>query len=359
MKPSLDLSITFEKIYPLLVQALEQTADAVFITNPEGKILYVNYAFETMTGFSKSEAIGQTPAIINSGQHNQVFHNKLWKTITSGKTFRNVVINKKKSGEIFYSDHTISPILDSQNQITHFVATWKDITKERRLQQQKDEFISVVSHELKTPITSLSLYLQRLEAQLHKSNSSLTEHIKPLQNQVSRIQNLISELVELTHLDANRLKTQVTNFNLVTLIQEIASELLVANPDRSLSLTLPNQLNLISDPDRISQVLTNLISNAFKYSPPKSPVIISLTPSATSVTVSVIDQGSGISKEHQDQLFQRFYRVSTKTKQPGLGLGLYISSEITKRLGGRLWLKKSTSSGSEFAFELPLKPDSA
>ncbi len=169
-----------QSIQPLLTQALEQTADAVFITDPKGIIQYVNQAFETMTGFSRTEAIGQTPAIINSGQHNQLFHQNLWKTIKSGQTFRHVVVNKKKSGELFYTDHTISPIFDSNQLLTHFVATWKDISKEIQLQKQKDEFISVVSHELKTPITSLSLYLQRLEAQLKKSGSPLVSHFPPL-----------------------------------------------------------------------------------------------------------------------------------------------------------------------------------
>ncbi|NOY83938.1 MAG: EAL domain-containing protein [Nitrospirae bacterium] len=149
--------------------AVEQTGDSVFITNPSGRIEYLNPAFEAITGFKRSEAMGKTPNLLRSGRHDQAFYKKMWTMLKRGETFRGVLINRKKTGEIFYEEKTISPLKDEYGHTTHYISTGKDVTA-RTLSQERLEFLAY--HDLLTHLPNRTLFLERLEQAIKRSRNA-------------------------------------------------------------------------------------------------------------------------------------------------------------------------------------------
>lgn len=334
--------------------AVEQTADSVFMTDVHGNIEYVNPAFEKLTGYKEKEAIGQTPRIVKSGLRDKDYYNNLWKTILSGKTFRNQVINRKKNGEFFHADHTITPLKNKNGQIEHFVGIWKDITEQMEMEKRREEFISIASHELKTPLSNIAVIAQVIK-KLHKDASP--EHLKyigRLDNQVKRLSDIVNDLLDVSKLQSGSLDIKKEVFSLSLLSKEIAENFEALGKHKIIVKTMVMK-KVYADRERINQVITNLVSNAIKYSPEGKKIIITIEGSSKCFKVSVKDYGMGISKEHINNIFERFYRGHAKNLKafPGLGMGLYISKQIVEKHNGKIWAKSKVGKGSTFYFTLP------
>lgn len=340
--------------------AVEQTADAVFMTDPKGIIGYVNPAFEKITGFSEAEALGQTPNIIKSGQHEPDFYKKLWRTILSGETFRDIVINKKKNGEFFFTDHTITPLKDENGNIIHFVGIWKDITDKVQTEKRKDEFISIASHELKTPLTSIKVFTEILKKSLNgEAGEKAHKYLQRLDEQIGKLTTLIGDLLDISKIQSGHLDFHKEYFFIAPLIKEVIEDLQDSTQKHHIVFNQNNQadVEIYADRDRLGQVMVNLLTNAIKYSPQADKIVVDMKNSDVSVEVGITDFGVGISQEHLEKIFDRFYRVydNDDITYPGLGMGLYISSEIIKYHGGKLNVKSKKGSGSTFTFTLPLE----
>lgn len=241
------------------------------------------------------------------------------------------------------------------------VAFVLDITDRKQLERQKDDFIGIATHELKTPVTSIKAYTQALERRFKKSNDETSAyHLKKMDAQVNKLTNLISDLLDVTKIEGGQLQLHIQKFKFDELVMEVVEELQRTTEKHTITMNMQAKKHIISDRERIGQVLTNLISNAIKYSPNSSKIIVDVSQEKQNVAVCVRDFGIGIPKDKQDKLFERFYRVSSPHGEtfPGLGLGLYISSEIVKRLGGRIWVESSEGKGSSFCFTMPLKKQS-
>lgn len=234
-----------------------------------------------------------------------------------------------------------------------------DITERKRYERQKDDFIAVASHELKTPVTSMKMYTAALIRQLERSaNADGASMATEIDGQLNRVARLIDDLLDTTKIEAGQLTLNKARFDYCKLLEETIATIDTTTDQHKIVLRGATNCHLVSDRDRISQVLINLIDNAIKYSPNNPLVTVSVRCNETSVTTCVADKGIGISKTKQQHLFERFARVGGKSTKnyPGLGLGLFISAQIVRRLGGKIWVESTKGQGSKFYFSLPLAP---
>jgi len=232
----------------------------------------------------------------------------------------------------------------------------EDITERKQLEQQKDEFISIASHELKTPITSVKAYTQILGQRFRKAEDiKSAELVGKMDSQLDKLTDLIGDLLDITMIEAGRIQFHESHFDFNELVNETVEEL-QRTTEKHLIKELQPSRTVYGDHDRLGQVLTNFMTNAIKYSPRADKIIVSTSTDKDNVTLCVQDFGVGLSKEDQAKVFERFYRVggSNQNTYPGLGLGLYISSEIIKRHKGRVWVESKKAKGSTFCFSLPM-----
>ncbi len=239
-----------------------------------------------------------------------------------------------------------------------FVATQlKDSQKElQKAIGVRDNFISIASHELKTPVTSLKVYAEVLLRQFAQKNDvKTTDYLTRIIKQIDKLTLLIQDLLNVSRIQTNQLTFRIEQFDLNNIIKEIVGNMQPVANNHRLIIEGKAVRKVWGDQERISQVLLNLLTNALKYSPNANKVIIKVTNSKTEAIVSVQDFGIGIDKEHSEKIFNRFYRINDVNEQtfPGLGIGLYISQAIIKRHGGKISISSTKGKGSIFQFALP------
>ena len=237
-----------------------------------------------------------------------------------------------------------------------FSGTLQDITEEYNLQIRKDEFISVASHELKTPITSLNASMQILQKLVKTEDVSdkIRLFFGKASNNLGKLVHLLDDLLNVTKLQQGQLALNKTRFNLGELVRDSCEHLSV-NDDHEITITGDKEIMVYADYRRIDQVMVNLVNNAIKYSPQTKQVDIFLEQANGLAKVHVQDYGIGINPEKLPHLFDRYYRVDGLGHQfSGLGLGLYITSEIIKRHDGGITVESTQGNGSRFTFTLPL-----
>ena len=222
----------------------------------------------------------------------------------------------------------------------------------------RDDFISIASHELRTPVTSLKLYIAVLQKQLAGLGEENVAHsLSKMDAQLNKLTLLIKDLLNVSRIELGRLDYQENLFDLNTVVKETVEQ--IQPTMRKHHIRVEGQVNrrVWGDKDRIGQVITNLLTNAIKYSPQADSIVVRLASTDEAAVVSVQDFGIGIEQEHLQAIFERFYRVTDPDEKtyPGLGIGLYISHEIIKRHGGTLLVKSEKGCGSVFSFTLPYK----
>jgi PAS domain S-box-containing protein len=232
----------------------------------------------------------------------------------------------------------------------------KDIEERIEIDRRKDEFISIASHELKTPVTSLKAYTQILQSTFDEDkNEKASAMLGKMDKQIDKLTSLIVDLLDVTKIDKGEMVFDFEKFDINELITEIAEEMQRTTQKHEIKLELNDCKKIKGDRNRIGQVIVNFISNAIKYSPGKNKIIVSSKCDDKNVTISVRDFGIGIPKAEHTNIFKRFYRVLGNYTFPGLGLGLYISSEIIKRHKGEISFQSKEGKGSTFYFQIPLK----
>jgi len=247
------------------------------------------------------------------------------------------------------------PQKDEKGEIVQWIGTFTDIDDFKQLQMQKDNFLGIASHELKTPLTSLKLYSQFLETDLLKAGEMKQAAVaQKMHLQIEKLSDLINDLLDVTKIQNGQMQLNKSQFDFDELVEEIITEQ---------QMTAIHQIvfngekigEVYSDRHRLSQVMTNLISNAIKYSPEANQVEVMTSLDNAKVKFCVKDYGIGIPLDKQKKVFEQYYRVSGSKEHtfPGLGLGLYISSEIIKKTDGRIYVHSVEGQGSEFCFEIP------
>jgi len=237
-----------------------------------------------------------------------------------------------------------------------FSGILQDVTDEYQLQQRKDEFISVASHELKTPITSLNASVQILQRLIKTDPSSekVQLFIDKANNNLNKLIHLLDDLLNVTKIQQGQLALNKTMFNLAEMINDCCEHVRMYD-NHEMTITGDKELMVFADYRRLDQVVVNLINNAIKYAPQSKKIDISIGHDDNMVTIAVRDYGIGIHPDKLPHLFDRYYRVDALGHQfSGLGLGLYISAEIVNRHGGKIGVESTRGEGSEFWFTIPI-----
>lgn len=238
--------------------------------------------------------------------------------------------------------------------ITYFLIR-RELQQRTLIDQQKNEFINFISHELRTPITSLSLYIQLLLKPKRQQKEKTIDVLKKMNVQIFNMRNLITDMLDVTRMQLGKLTLNVTNLSFYELAKEVQESLQLTTKKHKIVVKGPRALDVHADRERILQVLINLVNNAIKYSPNGGKITLAFRQARRKALVEVTDQGIGISKENQEKIFDRYFRVErSEAKYGGLGIGLYITARIIYLHKGKIWVKSEIGKGSTFAFTLPL-----
>lgn len=235
----------------------------------------------------------------------------------------------------------------------------EEIEFRKEAERKKDEFISIASHELKTPMTSIKGYIQLLERSLDKEDLETTRvRLHKVQNQVEKLNLLVADLLDISKIESGKLKFNKKYFSFDKILDHIIEVMQQANPEVKFLKKGQITTEIFGDEMRIEQVIINFITNAIKYAPDSDEVHITSELRGDEIYFSVKDFGIGMAKEHQQQIFDKFYRVEeTSERFQGLGIGLYICQEIIERHEGKIGVNSEPDEGSEFYFTIPLHPE--
>jgi PAS domain S-box-containing protein len=265
-------------------------------------------------------------------------------------------IVRADNGEIRWMSGFGRDVEWKDGRISRMTGVMYDITDRKKLEQQKEEFIGIAGHELRTPVTSIKVYTEiLLDMLIEAQNYQGAALVQKLDTQVERLTVLINDLLDTTKIDDGLLALHYTWFDMAKLVEERVAELRLLSLNHWIDFAHCPEMQVNADRDRVGQVITNLVYNAVKYSPAGGDIAIGCEQINGGVRVSVRDDGIGIPSELHERIFERFFRVNAPElpTTSGLGLGLHISRGIIERHGGRLWVESAPGKGSTFYFTIP------
>jgi PAS domain S-box-containing protein len=330
----------------------------LWMSDDKGSLTYVNQTWVDWVGLPYDSQLGTGWLASVLDEDREKVRQKFIRATIQQQLFEVEFRIVHVDGTIHWCVATGKPQYDKSENFIGYIGACVDITEQKHLQQQKDDFIGIASHELKTPVTSIKAYTQILERMLlKKGDEKEAAMISKMDAQINRLTSLIGDLLDVTKINSGKLQFNDRNFDFNELVNEIVEDLQRTTEQHQLIENLQDIGIVYGDKERIGQVITNLISNAIKYSPGTEQIIIHSQLNEDEVTVCVEDFGVGIVEDKLNRVFEQFYRVSGDMQHtfPGLGLGLYISAEIIKREHGRIWVTSTPGKGSKFYFALPLK----
>jgi PAS domain S-box-containing protein len=357
-----------EKIITLS-RAVEQSPTSVIITNPDGAIQYVNAKFCDITGYTKEEVMGKNPRILKSGQHDKNFYENLWDTILSGKDWHGEILNKKKSGELFWINTQISPVVNENGDINNFVAIIEDITGKKKvieelivakrkaetLDKMKTEFLAQISHEIRTPLNAIMNYTSFLKDDLSADKSEeLSEIFESISDSGSRIVRTIDMILNASELQVGGYEYIEKKIDIYgEIIKRVSRDLRHFMESKKLELRitkLTENTSVLCDEYSIYQTLLNLIDNAIKYTEKGFVEIRLLRNSESKLQIEIEDTGIGISGKYMGHIFDAFSQEDTgySRKYEGTGLGLSIVKKYCELNRIRIDVKSKKKIGTTF-----------
>ncbi len=342
-----------------LTRAVEQSPASVVITDTEGRIEYVNPKFTSLTGYSSEEVLGENPRILKSGEHPREFYEGLWTTILAGREWRGELHNRKKNGELFWEQSSVSPVRDREGNITHFVAVKEDVTQRKQLEEERERLISeldafshTVAHDLKNPLSAVLGLAELLTAKdVQMSQKDVSESLQAIYQSAVKMNSIIEELLLL----AGVRKTEVERHpvDMAAAVSGALRRLSYMTTEYAPDIVLPDAWPIaLGYEPWLEEVWANYMSNAMKYG--GKPPRLELGADATEGKVRfwVTDNGPGLTPEQQSRLFVPFIRLH-QVRTTGQGLGLSIVRRIMYKLGGEAWVESEPGKGSRFGFTLP------
>jgi PAS domain S-box-containing protein len=377
-----------------LFTAVEQSPDSIVITDLDARIEYVNQAFVDTTGYSREEAIGQNPRVLQTGKTSKQIYREMWESLTRGIPWRGELLNKRKDGSEYIELAHIAPIRQPDGRVTHYLAIKQNITEKRRLVEElerhrhhleqlvdersaelvaardaadvanraKSEFLANMSHEIRTPLNAIIGLSHLLAKDLH--DSAQQARLSKISGAAKHLLQIINDILDLSKIEAGRLDLEANDFdparmvmNAVELVREQAGQ-----KDLAIVLeldALPPRVH--GDALRLGQIVLNFASNAVKFTAHGQVLIRARILSAQGkdllVRFEVSDTGIGMDEAQCSRLFQPFEQAdrSTTRKYGGTGLGLAISRRLTELMGGRIGVDSVAGTGSTFWIEVPLE----
>ena len=356
-----------------LSRAVEQSPTAVIITNPKGDIEYVNNKFCEVTGYSKEEAIGQNPRVLKSGHQDQDFYKKLWATILSGKEWKGEFRNKKKNGELYWESALISPLVNKDEEITHFVAVKEDVTEKRKMIEElitakekaeemnrlKSNFLANMSHELRTPLNGILGYSEVLVSQL--DSPVQTEMAEGIYQSGKRLSETLNFILDLSEAETNSIEVIAKDIAVVPLAKNSIS--LCSNDATKKNLqmeTIIKDENILAHLDEhlFGRIIYSLIDNAIKFTD-SGKISIEIGTEINSeqdwMYIKIKDTGIGIPENKINLIWDEFRQVSEGLNRSyeGAGLGLTISKKAVELMHGVITVESELGVGSIFTVKFP------
>jgi PAS domain S-box-containing protein len=339
---------------------IQHAGDGVMILDPQCRIQVFNHALEEMTGRSADQAIGHLCGeviALQGPQGSDVCRDQcpLRSEGSEDAPYAEGDI-RHEDGETITVGITYSPILNDQGELVNIVANVHDITRFREAEEMKSTFISIITHELKTPVSLIKGYAGTLRREdANWDEATLQQSLEVIEEESDRLNDLIDNLLEASRLQAGGYELKTEEMRLDLLAERVVDRFRHQTTDHLLSTEFPAEFPTVrADYDRMEQVLNNLVSNALKYSPTGGTIRVQGWREGEWVCVAVSDEGMGISKRDQERIFDRFYRaeeVMTSTTK-GAGLGLYLVRAIITAHGGRIWVQSEKGHGATFVFAL-------
>ncbi len=340
-----------------LADVVGSSSDGIFVVSGEGTVLSWNPAMERITGYLADEVVGRRSGDVLRIPGGPRTDGSPPTELMLGVVEPQDALILRRDGSDRWIRYSSSTMPERQGSGTSQVVTARDVTAELEAEQMKRDFVATVSHELRTPLTPLKGLLQSLNKGLvEDSPQARREYHAIMLRQTERLERLISDLLDVSRFDAGHLPMNAGPVELGALLEREIADASQLTAVREVRLERPDRsVWVVADQLRLGQIVTNLLSNAFKYSPEGTPVIVRLTELADFAQVSVQDRGEGIAIDDQDRVFERFYRAEKGLTQTagGFGLGLFIARRLAEAMGGGLLLSSRPGEGSTFSVSLP------
>ena len=335
-------------------------AEGLYALDRAGRITFVNPAAAQMLGWREAELIGRdaqaaVPVQDVQGTAAPTGAFPVVEVLRSGTTsWNDDAVCTRKDGTRFPVAYSAAPIV-VDDQVVGAVVAFRDMTAVQRLQQQQEEYLELLSHDLRAPLGVIlghaHLLVGRLARQGLERDVASAEAIVDSGRHMNR---MIQDLLDRTLLEAGHATLRQARVDLVPLVRQSVDENVPPEARARIQVSAVAQPVVVADPGLIERVIGNLLTNALKYAPPASPVVVRVFRAEQNAVIAVADQGVGIDADDLPQLFTKHYRARTAGTTPGAGLGLYSSRLIVDAHGGRIWAESETGRGSTFLFSLPL-----
>jgi PAS domain S-box-containing protein len=340
-----------------LAAIIQSSDDAIISKTPDSIITSWNAAAERIFGYPAEEMIGESIyKLIPEDRLEE--EPQILARLRSGERVEHFeTIRQTKDGRLIDVSLTISPLKDPQGNIIGLSKIARDITEKKLDETRKSDFIGMVSHELKTPLTSLGAIIQVANTKLKNNEDAfLSGAMQKADRQVKRMSAMINGFLNISRLESGKIHIDKQDLDMEALIADTIEEANLTTSTHLIHFVRSAPVPVNADRDKIGSVISNFISNAVKYSPKGKHIEVSCNTKSNEVIVSVKDEGMGIKPDDLAKIFDRYYRVETNHTRhiAGFGIGLYLSSEIIERHGGRVWAESESGVGSTFYFSLPL-----
>jgi PAS domain S-box-containing protein len=338
-----------------LAAIIASSNDAIVSKTLESVITSWNESAERIFGYTAEEMIGETIyKLIPEDRHHE--EPQILSRVRSGERLEHFETKRlTKDGRLIDVSVSVSPVRDRDGNIIGLSKIARDITERKQDEARKNDFIGMVSHELKTPLTSLNAYLQMLSQKAQNNADDFTVNaLEQSVKQVRKMTTMINGFLNVSRLESGKIQIDKQHFDMADLVKESEAETILMNSTHTFIFDPVEPTPLFADKDKISHVINNLISNAVKYSKTGSTIQVACVTEGGFAHFSVSDEGIGIEKHHLKHLFKRYYRVQNNSHISGFGIGLYLSSEIIERHDGHIWAESEPGKGSTFYFSLPI-----
>ena len=326
-----------------------------WIADGDGWIYWYNQQWYDYTGTTLEEMEGWGWQKVHHPDHIlqfSAFVKEAWK---KGEAWEKTFLLRRRDGEYRWFLTLVYPVKDANGNIERWIGTSTDIHDQKTIEQQKDEFIGIASHEMKTPLATAKGYIDLLLYSLNPEDQNAVLYANQTDKALNRLNNLITDLLDVSKIQNGQLSYNISKFDFNEMLSETIEIMEHGSKSHSIEKCGASTTPIPGDRDRLQQVLINLISNAIKYSPEANKVVLKVEELNGELQVSVQDFGIGISKQHLEKVFDRYYRALDGDKRfQGLGIGLYVSNSIVKRHGGKMWVESEEGKGSTFIFTLPV-----
>lgn len=345
-----------------LAAIFQHSTSGILTVDNALRIIDFNPAMEHLTGWHESEVLGQFYFKVlrpkdRQGNDLGLQDSVILQAFAGQEVVSREMIICARDGQRFAVSVTASCVRSARGEPMNGILNVQDLTREHQQEEQRSTFISVISHELQTPIAIIKGYastLARKDARFDPR--TVRTRLVAIEEEADRLNKLVGNLLYASRIQANGLQMDVTSLDLEHVIRSMVRRLRAKSPDVEVAFSIPSHLpTVMGDRERIEEVLQNLLDNAVKYSPGRPEISVVCYVTGEEVIVSVSDFGMGIALREQEQIFDRFHRVGAPLAQatPGAGLGLYICRAIIEAHGGRIWVESTLRQGSTFSFSLP------